>query len=736
MLFKIYFKLSVTEDDAKDAFQHVVKMRLSKIVAHGCPGSGKTSLLDLIMGKPPAATRQSTGCVEPHARAIAMTAISAKDWENFDYSVMLQKFCCTIRKVIEKTKEEDHTDERKLIDAESMTLGFLEEKISDVNAVMTNDKPSPIASSASAQSDIELENSDLISKSVGMLLEELSNVEGSDEFMDAHLVLTVDSGGQHQFQDVSPLFLGSNSIFLITVKLNERLNAKSTFSYYVDGESIEISRDDLHLTYLEVIKLLAQYVLSIMDLRQICPVHPKIMVVGTFEDKVGDCDETVKEKNDLLKKHLKDYTKYCVLNENDIIFPVNSMEPDPEIRTIASEKFQGMIIETLRLTDAYDIPVSYFGLLLVMINHANQKHGRDPALEDKEVKNDVPVLTLSECIQIGKLMNMNEKEVKDALELFHNLNVLLYFPKATKLNTFVFIEIMPILKKLSSLIGISFIDNKKLIKVFQQYITRAVQDILRHQGCFDKELLEKFFNFSDPFTADLFLDLLEHLKIVAPIQRGKFFLPCALLHATEDMIDKRIQQQSSPHLTAWILRLKKKESHQDEVIPIPNGYFPALAVHLLSSQDITVKLPNEKVLDGKYHRQYRNVMTFSYGPVGFIHLIERPNYLEVHFSHAAKKQHVQECFNIRNAMHKASQCVEESLCLSADIEKEDAFFCFCNDHKHLHFCAVSQSQESKCGKTGNAYQLFWKCDRTGNAYYQLSENQRHWLEQLPASKLN
>lgn len=764
MLFYVHFKLklAVTKDDAEEAFQHVVKMRLSKIVAHGCPGSGKTSLLDLIMGKPPATTRQSTGCIEPHARAITTTAISAKDWEEFGNSSMLEKFRRTIRKVVEEAKERNHADRNKSINTESMTVAFQEEKeikrksidtesmtvtiqkeeMSDIS-VMADDESSLIASSeleTSAQSarGIELENLDQTSESVGLLLDELTNVEGSDELMDAHLVLTVDSGGQHQFQDISPLFLGSNSLFLITVKLNERLNAKSKFSYYIDGESIEISRDDLHLTYLEMIKLLAQYVLSIKPLYSSFG-HPRILIVGTFEDEAGDCDETIKEKNDILKDHLKDYAEYCVLNEDDIIFPVNSMELDPVKRKVASEKFQRMISQTLGLSDAYDVPVNYFGLLLVMIHHANQRHGGDPALEDKdnvhgdkyEVANGVPVLTLRECIQIGKLMNMNEEEVKDALEFFHKLNLLLYFPNATRLCMFVFINIMPILKELSSLIGISFIDNKKLKRLFQQEIPLMAQKDLRHQGCFQKELLEKFFKFSDPLTVDLFLDLLEYLKIIAPIQMDesdKIFLPCALLHASEDIIDKRIQQQSSPRPTAWILRLQyKKGIFQDEGIPIPSGYFPALVVHFLNSTDIVVRLPGKKVADGKYHQQYRNAMTFLFGGGGFIHLIERPNYLEVHFSLATEMP--QECFNIRNAIRKAADSAEKSLCFSsALIEKEDAFFCFCNGHE-LHFCAVTNQLQSQSERL--------ICDKTRNAF-QLSKIQCHWLktmEQPPAGML-
>ena len=45
-----------------------LQLKITNIGVHGYPGTGKTSVLDLAMGKPPADTRTSTDCIEPPDR--------------------------------------------------------------------------------------------------------------------------------------------------------------------------------------------------------------------------------------------------------------------------------------------------------------------------------------------------------------------------------------------------------------------------------------------------------------------------------------------------------------------------------------------------------------------------------------------------------------------------------------------------------------------------------------------
>ena len=77
----------ITADDAKASLGVTVTMNITNIGTQGYPGTGKTSILDLAMGKEPAPQRNSTGCVDPPSRYMLVGEDSAEDeWENITNS--------------------------------------------------------------------------------------------------------------------------------------------------------------------------------------------------------------------------------------------------------------------------------------------------------------------------------------------------------------------------------------------------------------------------------------------------------------------------------------------------------------------------------------------------------------------------------------------------------------------------------------------------------------------------
>ena len=91
-----------------------------------------------------------------------------------------------------------------------------------------------------------------------------------------------------------------------------------------------------------------------------------------------------------------------------------------------------------------------------------------------------------------------------------------------------------------------------------------------------------------------------------------FFLPCALPHAPEDIL--REKEQISHIYAPWILLLQARRGTKLVDVPIPNGYLPTLAVHLLSSPEFEADLTI---------RQYRNLMSVLYVRGGRVYLIEK-----------------------------------------------------------------------------------------------------------------
>ena len=66
-----------------DKLGYNVTVSISNVTTHGHPATGKTSVIDLAMGRPPAVDRHSTGVAEPPSCSIIVGDDSSEDveWE-------------------------------------------------------------------------------------------------------------------------------------------------------------------------------------------------------------------------------------------------------------------------------------------------------------------------------------------------------------------------------------------------------------------------------------------------------------------------------------------------------------------------------------------------------------------------------------------------------------------------------------------------------------------------------
>lgn len=588
--------------------------KILHLSVEGAPISGKTSLLDLVLGYLP---RHSSAPPSLTVSSGMFLSHGSLGWERVSPERMYYKIC----------KE-------------------LMRKICNHSSVAADEPLLP-------PSELQL---------LARLLDQLPTATGSYIVLDVDVqwVCTVDCGYQPQFLDVAPLFLPSQPFRLITCKLNEKLDDKSSFHK--------------QLTNLQLIESLAKAT-STNPLLSSYPESPNVMIVGTFKDKIMECPyETIEDKNAKLQQSLKNLG---VRNEDgEIIFPVNTFNPDNEFgRKKDAMKLQREITKSGgAITE--DVPIRWFGLLLHLLYEAQ--------------KEDKAVFLLSDCITAGRSLKMDTEETLKALLFFHNHNVLMHFPN-TKLDKYVFVDITPVLENLSLLLGVSFFDKDMLKKIFPRNLPRSYRD-LKDYGCFRKKMLENHFVFSGLLTAGVLLSLMEHLMLVAPIERlqaREFFLPSALSYASELDISKLQKRLHDP----WIVRLN---SVFDVHVPIPNGLFPILAVHLLLSSSFSTE---------KGSLQYRNALCFSYAKGGHVYIIEGHLQLEVYFSRAEYLP--EECPVIRDAILKSMSVAEKQLHIPfGSITKHDAFLCTCIKGPSRHICVYyHHSQLAQCEKTGRPCEL-------------------------------
>ena len=502
-------------------------------------------------------------CVETPVRAIVQGMIYANGTKlhKLPTEEMLHLLCQALRHKVDEIESEQVVQNKRSRKVPSNTAPITKQSSSTPRLSMSEDTLMSTEASSSASANDErwtnstsdrkekAEDEDETNLQVfAKLLAKISSAKASADCLTAHLVLTIDSGGQPQFLDVAPLFLRSSSLFLITMKLNERLDSKPKFDFFINGQPINISNTKLQQTNQQLIELLAKSISSLQLTTSTTPSdrsvsrHAKFMIVGTFADKAEDCqDESVADKNSILRDRLKDYEAERIDAGNDVIFAVNAITTDPDERRKAALRLQDKITNTPGTTIKTRIKLRWFGLLLHLLDEAEKK--------------GVSIIPLEDVLAAGRCLQMNSNETLQAIVFFHELNLLMYF-STDKLGSIVFIDVKPILGKVSNLIGISFIDKDKLDEIFSPNLPADAQRLLRDYGRFSREILDSSFHFSAPLTTDVFLDLLEHLCVIARIEKDgqtSFFLPCALPHAPEDILQEKKQISS-----VWIVTLQTR----------------------------------------------------------------------------------------------------------------------------------------------------------------------------------
>ena len=655
------YELFYVVDTAMTAFNHWVTMRLSMFRTMGAPGSGKTSVLDLTMGKPPATKRESSDCIE--TRDITIVPILAHEEEVWE-TVTKKRMNEMVRKALKAEIDQQHRT--------------LESPDVPPTTTFSSRLPTP------PREEVAQETTQQPLKVFTDMVDKLEETEGSKELMDVHWVFTQDTGGQPCYQSVAPLLLRENSCSVITTKLNEKLESKPEFAFFIKGKPIPMSSVKIQLTNLQMIETLVKSQASVNPSQA-----PKYIIVGTHDDKTKDCEETIGTKNAILKERLSGLEDQRIDNGTTIIFPINAVNPNEEERKKKAKWLRRKILKSPGATVEKSVKIRWFGLLLHLIT------------EDKDT------YTLDECLEAGKSLKMDENEIKEALEFFHGLGIMIYFD-TKDLGGVIIVKVKVVFRTLSLLLGISFIDRDTLDHEFELNLSANTQEHLQKYGRFKKELLEdeKEFQFSDVFTAKYFLDLLEHVTAVIAVGE-EYFLPSALAFATDEEIKQRVKGEP------WIIRLtREKETCGPIKIPPPPAYLSSLFINVLKSPT-KYKLPLPRF---QFSQQYSNAMSLSYSGGGFIHFIQRVNQIEVYFSLCEEDQ-LHKCHAIRSDVLEATKITEEKLNIPPEILViNDAFLCPCEENSKRHvYVYTSCMKKAQCEESGE--------------YHELTLSQQRWMDE-------
>ena len=409
--------MSTTSDSITKASLGVtVTMNITNIGTQGYPGMGKTSILDLAMGKEPAPQRNSTGCIDPpsHYMLINSEGGAQVEWENVTTDKMFEMVCGAVKKTIE---------ERPLdkVRSDKPTAAAL-----PVATPVGNELVPPTAAAAVGSANeipaVAEPSLDQLSPYIGFtwfpdLLRKLHSSTSSGVIFNSHWMMVTDCGGQPPFLDASALFLRNSCLQIFPLKLNERLSDIAKFSYFFCGTSANCDQFDLLLTNQQIMETLAKSTASIQPpytpSATECPKGAKFTIVGTFEDEAHHCSETVAEKESILKQVLEPYKAFRVQLGSKVILPINAVAMDTETKKERTESAKKLrrLMKKANVTMKVDVKLRWFGFLLSMLTIA-EKDGK-------------AILTLSECYRLGYSLGMDKSETKKAIQFFHDITTVL-----------------------------------------------------------------------------------------------------------------------------------------------------------------------------------------------------------------------------------------------------------------------------------------------------------------------
>ena len=587
----------------------------------GAPGTGKSSVMNLLLDKPPPENHDSTPVTTaPEIRKVETisvitgsrpTSSNTHFWGKVDRSYFKDMLAKTVKIGLQSTSSESitlHNDESESSsddDGSQDSSSSMDKTQSNEDTTVPSLKSLPQPVSAVANEIVKV----------------LPIVDESPELNNTHWIHCIDSGGQAAFLDVAPSLLRYNPVNILTQKLNEKLHDQPKFYFSFKDQQIGIPVER-QITNLQLLESSFRSLASIdqPDLRKIHVKfsHPKpsLLVLGTFFDKVMECvGESLEEKNALLWSTLKQFSDVCVNyceREKKIIFPLN---------TTARGEYEKQIAKKIRtiVCQSYieaEIPARWFLFQL--------------ELQDLQETTESMVVSKSECLEIGLTLKMNRRDIEAAFMFYHDLTIFLYYPDV--LPDVVFLHPQPLFNKLSELISISFTDAVAYLEEMNVVIPSNAHTQLKCEGTFMRELLDCLSEgFTPDFTADDFLKLMDDRFIIAPLpQKGKFFLP-SVLPTTSDL--DNIRTPFLKQLDSFVLTWDMK--------PIPQGLFPALIVSLLkrhASPQFNLHQPSQFDELPVESMQFRNAIQLScIGPGGGVLLVDSIYWLEIYYTGRSTK---------------------------------------------------------------------------------------------------
>ena len=363
-----------------------------------------------------------------------------------------------------------------------------------------------------------------------------------------------DAGGQVEFQEMVSLLILGPSIFFFVFRADRDL--KSTFQVgYRKSASESINCYTSSITTEEA---LLQCLASVyaMDTSGQAGHHtpsPHVFIVATHKDKLGpSADQKILQLNAYLKSLIKEsgfesLVQYADRAKGQVMFAVdNTSESEEDFRAIRSNVHK-LVVSRKEFTVTY--PLSYLLFCL-------------------ELQNDQrSVLTLEECKAMAAKYKIAGEQVFHLLYFLHHRIGIIHLIHIEGVKCIAMKRPEDLFNKVTAMVVKTFTCEALTVEEAKDF---------ERKGILTASAFESVVSSEDAFTAEEFLKILAHLRIIAEFskpgdQEKRYFLPCVLNHVSEST-GEELETDIMP------LAVKFKCKH------CPKGLFGVLVTHLMNPE--------------------------------------------------------------------------------------------------------------------------------------------------------
>ena len=659
-----------------------VELSVTRINMHGASGSGKTCTQLLLLNEPPPPPVSVTDSTPIACPAVQATRISIDNhnekmkWKKVTAAELVEQLASDLKEapketsqpsVQEEAPKETKTHEQN--EREDKPLHHSDDEAQkeslDATKKVNEDTGERVDEPHQSNDEAQKESTEAAEKVIEDIVKKIPHTKVE---LHTNWAYFIDSGGQPAYRELLPLFSRTAALNIIAIDLTKGLDKECEFEHRIGGENLPIYTE-LKYSNLDIIRSTISSEATLKPIKvpyvTTTPSHPHYLIIGTRKDSKEVKKEDIESMNEKLIGCNFDHV-IQKKNGESIIFPVDTLLPDGSNERKEASMELCKVISNRNVSMKIKMPIRLFLFEISLQKDAEEKKRS--------------FLTIEEVVAIGKRLQLNnEEEVVKALQYLHNVTIILYYPDA--LSGFVFVDPQPILDILSQLIAITYVDPANL-RVNSPPSQKEI-NYLHTRGCFKEDLLQKVNNQFEPHHM---IKLLLHLHIIAELENGDYFFPCALPSYNEKKIPPPSTEEIKPLLVVW------KNDDNYETLPVPQGMFPLIVVHLLNQKD-KVDFPPS----GSNYHKCHNAMSLKFNKSSTFHIINHYNHIELYFEGNKK-----DCPKVWGLLDEAIKNSSNDIYVQQSYIR--AFKCPKNKEENC-YCIEKNKRSTYCTRCRLAYEI-------------------------------